>query len=198
MREYLDSYVEFFDYVPPGAAALAFLEKNLGVRFLPLGRLPQPRSPSGLKQCAWCNSGKTLKGHRKYCTDACQRSAYLYCYPQSVESKAWRFIMLQNCICPSCGEDFGDVIRARVAKRVEASRAYYAKIPGHHLGIGHFDKLTLWQVGYGTGDLWHLDHVKPVHQGGDGIGMDNHQVLCVPCHKRKTGLELMREMPDEG
>ena len=31
-----------------------------------------------------------------------------------------------------------------------------------------------------------LDHIRPLHRGGDAIAPDNLQPLCRPCHEAKT------------
>lgn len=35
----------------------------------------------------------------------------------------------------------------------------------------------------------HVDHVKPVSQGGDEWSMNNLQLLCKKCHEKKTARE---------
>lgn len=34
-------------------------------------------------------------------------------------------------------------------------------------------------------EVWHADHILPVHKGGGYCDLDNFQTLCVPCHKTK-------------
>lgn len=38
------------------------------------------------------------------------------------------------------------------------------------------------------GPLWHIDHVKPLCDGGDDAS-DNMQALCADCHASKTAME---------
>lgn len=42
------------------------------------------------------------------------------------------------------------------------------------------------------GDL-EIDHIQPLHAGGDWWDPENLQVLCKRCHERKTEAELGRE-----
>ena len=39
-----------------------------------------------------------------------------------------------------------------------------------------------------------MDHIEPLHQGGDPWALDNLQVLCRDCHIRKTAAENRREL----
>ena len=39
-----------------------------------------------------------------------------------------------------------------------------------------------------------VDHIEPLHQGGDPWALDNLQVLCRDCHIRKTAAENRREL----
>lgn len=43
-----------------------------------------------------------------------------------------------------------------------------------------------------------VDHVKPIRDGGAAFDLGNLQTLCVPCHSRKTRVEigLGREDPE--
>jgi 5-methylcytosine-specific restriction enzyme A len=43
-----------------------------------------------------------------------------------------------------------------------------------------------------------VDHIKPIRDGGAPFDLENTQCLCVPCHSRKTRLEigLGREDPE--
>lgn len=36
---------------------------------------------------------------------------------------------------------------------------------------------------------FHTDHIIPIYQGGMGVGIDNHQVVCNKCHLVKTAQE---------
>lgn len=39
----------------------------------------------------------------------------------------------------------------------------------------------------------HLDHIIPVHKGGGCTWLSNYQILCVPCHKKKTKQDLQKQ-----
>lgn len=43
----------------------------------------------------------------------------------------------------------------------------------------------------GASDVpWQADHIIAVVNGGGGCGLDGYQTLCVPCHKKKTIIDL--------
>lgn len=66
-------------------------------------------------------------------------------------------------------------------RRIEWIKKYYPADLKQRTSI-----VTYFQIGYKIGSLFHLDHCKPLFMGGDGIGIHNVQILCVPCHKTKT------------
>lgn len=49
----------------------------------------------------------------------------------------------------------------------------------------------------GTARKLQVDHIEPVHRGGDFWHHDNLQVLCADCHAVKTTGERREEMPDD-
>ncbi len=44
---------------------------------------------------------------------------------------------------------------------------------------------------YRTGDLWQVDHIMPVVEGGGECGLSNLRTLCTECHRKETA-ELAR------
>ena len=40
----------------------------------------------------------------------------------------------------------------------------------------------------------HVDHIRPLHKGGDPWAADNVQVLCWRCHVKKTRQENRRKL----
>lgn len=136
-------------------------------------------------KCSWCNTRETATRRRKYCSNECADSAFYYCCPQNPTTRMHVLLKLQDCACAGCGEIFDTEIDQLVdkhwehilkMKRLNYNKSYY----------GALDKVKLGMIGNGTGDKWQVDHIIPIHRGGRGIGLDNIQVLCVPCHKKKT------------
>lgn len=76
--------------------------------------------------------------------------------------------------CRDCGRD----LRYQDQQNPRFSRVWREMSPeaweAHRLKIG------------GGAEPWECDHIVPVAKGGGALGLDNLQVLCVPCHKRKT------------
>lgn len=159
-------------FLYPGPYALEAIEKKPKVRSFPLSDLPVLR---GL--CCWCNVGTITPPKRRYCSEECIESAMLFCHPQSPAAKMYVLVQLQDCMCPGCGEYFDDQLRERVE---DHARRWKLK-PGEQVSLG--------AIGYGTGHLWHVDHIIPIFRGGRGVCIENIQVLCVPCHTKKTARE---------
>jgi len=184
MRRIEFEWLEDFTPVNPGKTALSHLEPFKKQRWTSATKLIPPHSPLGFL-CAWCNSALIGNGLKKYCDEDCRRSAYMYIHPQDVSLKVWILIKRQACACAICREDFEDRIADLINRR--ASHAM------RHTGIvAQFSSLKYFEIGHSTGDIWEVDHVLPIHKGGDGIGFDNVQVVCVKCHRKKTVTDLKR------
>jgi len=122
--------------------------------------------------CGWCERGKLPTFRHKYCSPTCNKSAEIYCYPQSLISRGFHLIEYQAGACRGCGTYYGDEILANIE---DNSR-------GGKYKVGY-----AWAV-YGIKGL-EVDHIIPVIDGGFGIGIRNHQVLCSICHRRKSASE---------
>lgn len=172
--------LEDITMVPPGAKTLAALE---GVKKRRMLSMDHVRVIDG--HCAWCNQIPIRKRNQKYCSPSCKESAYFYCYPQTPAAKMFVFIQRQGCSCTICGECFEDQIAEKIRKlRKDWDRSMDSEYGGWMKG-----KITYHAVGYNTGDIWQVDHIIPLHKGGDGIGLENIQVVCKACHLRKTVYE---------
>jgi len=154
----------------PGPYALEAIEKKPKVRSFPLSDLPVLRG-----RCCWCNVSAVAPGRRRYCSEECVDAAVLFCHPQSPAAKMYVLLQLQDCTCVGCGEIFDEKIRELIERRAPARNPE--------------EKLSLGWLGYGTGDLWEVDHIIPIFRGGRGVCIENIQVLCVKCHRRKTARE---------
>jgi 5-methylcytosine-specific restriction endonuclease McrA len=185
-REQALTFLEKVEFRVPGPAALESLRPSLGKRQANLGDLKQ----ADPKVCAWCNSNPIQKGRRKYCSPDCLFSAETYCRPQSPQTKAWLFIHRQSCACSACGLSFEDQVIRRIQRKLddhrEAEKHWKLWNPKKPYP---FHNVTYYSVGYGTGEQWEVDHVVPLHKGGIGIGLENVQVICTKCHRRKSGRE---------
>lgn len=162
--------------IEPCARTTKILDAHGSSRTFNLSALNGPRG-----KCTWCD--KTLSGQRrKWCSDACVRSAQFRCFPQSPDVKMWRLIRLQNCACAGCGESYELEIRKRILDIFNSYNRY--KKPGQKPEL-----VSFYAIGNNTGDRWQTDHRVPIHRGGKGICPNNLQVLCTPCHVAKTSSE---------
>lgn len=135
--------------------------------------------------CAWCGVRPVTNPRRKYCDETCSESAHLFCYPQSPQGKLYRLIDIQAGCCKGCGVcavgyllETGSKILRSVQER---ARAWNKPVP---------EKLSYFILGTAVGSVFELDHIKPIHKGGDGVGFENTQVLCVKCHRAKTAQDM--------
>jgi hypothetical protein len=167
--------IPFQEIVPPGPIAQSKIELHRGKRWMNLSELKVIN-----RICKWCETGQIADARRHYCSPKCQDSADLWCRPQSPAAKAFVLVFKQDGCCTFCGLSWED----ELCKRIDESRRRYSPDPT--------GRTLLWRIGYGTGDLWHVDHVIPIHKGGNGVGLDNVQVICVKCHFRKTAKDNSR------
>lgn len=150
-------------------------------------------------KCRQCE--KPLSGRRRaYCSEEC-RVAYLVPRVWSVAVNAVN--ARDQGVCAKCGRDAKEIVkqflsfRARMASRereiAEAANAERRALidtlnaEGFHLG--------LWTKMPHQGDLYQIDHIKPVAHGGGGCGLDNLQTLCTACHKAKTAAQRKPQLP---
>lgn len=129
-------------------------------------------------RCAWCNESSVPKNKKKYCSSKCSESGRWYTHPQTPAHKAYHLIHRQNAACSECGLDYSDQIVEKIEKNF---RRNGDAVPAHIKS-----RVSYFHIGVNTGDIWHVDHIVPIHKGGRGIGFDNIQVICVECHKKKT------------
>lgn len=175
------SKLEDFTFIAAGplAARTVALWPN-SARFMPLKRLQ--KGIAG--ECAWCNEKLVPQRRNKYCGLNCRESAFAYCNPQNPGTKAWLFIHAQTCACFVCGEIFDEEWGKRIDDHHRHLHDMQAK--GWYRDL---QKVPYHWIGNGIGDRFQLDHRVPLHKGGRGIGFENVQVICTPCHAKKTAAE---------
>lgn len=162
-------------FVMPGQITKELLERRRGQRQCNLADLPK------LAVCCWCNENVIKPPKRRYCSDTCKESAFMFCTPQHPQAKMFILTQLQDCTCPGCGEIFDDQLLERIDR--EWKHIQDMKKIGYWKDI---NEVSLWRLGQNTGHIWQVDHVVPIFRGGSGIGLENVQVLCVKCHTKKT------------
>lgn len=176
--------VKPFKLVQPGELASLFLKEYENNRSADMWYLAQPLTAANEKLCAWCNT-QPVKGRRKYCSPDCQLSTHMHCYPQSNESKSFILMHLQACACVGCGLSFEELL----VKKINRWWIEFNEPRGRWYKAGKIQLIGYFYITCQTGDIIQVDHITPLHKGGRGIGLENVQVLCVGCHKKKTTLE---------
>ncbi len=148
------------------------------------------KKKDGKYLCSWC--GKKLSGRRtRYCSNACSDEVWIRSDPSYAKRKTFR---RDKGVCASCGKD-----TARQKKLVQALLYNIRKKAGYTDYWGYYDRVPAFRkarsivadlikvrISRLNGDLWDMDHIKPVSQGGGLCGLENYQTLCIPCHKDKT------------
>jgi 5-methylcytosine-specific restriction endonuclease McrA len=169
--------------VEPCAETKAILDAVGSVRIVSLSNIPNIKG-----YCAW--DRKKLKGRQqRWCGQDCVHTAMHFCAPQNPAPKMARLIFKQDCSCKGCGLNYEDQIVETIKRKYERNKSFI-KSPTYSKMFGDDDpRVTLHQLGYGTGHIWQTDHIIPITDGGKGIDPNNLQVLCVDCHKRKTAEE---------
>lgn len=129
------------------------------------------------EKCKWCLE-KTV-GRKKYCSDDCKDSAWAFFYPQV---HARHFLMArQDNKCAHCNYDFSSKEKKYIRK----------------------EKLWSWSKESGSSyttcdceyvDRGEVDHIIPIQFGGEILGIENVQLLCRGCHRKKTASENKRKL----
>lgn len=131
-------------------------------RYLPLDKL---KGETG--KCKWCM--KEMENRRKkYCSDACKHSAWAFFYPQRYARKY--LSKRQDGKCAGCGYRFEDRTKKWFISR-DRLNPYCEE----------------WKEEFD--DMGEVDHIIPIHQGGEILGIENVQLLCKPCHRKKSADE---------
>jgi 5-methylcytosine-specific restriction endonuclease McrA len=153
--------------------------KNHDGRRYNLSNFNVKRSEDGNRYCVWCMKGKLHHGSQKYCSDPCRTSAFALMNPQT-EVAIHILLHRQEYKCNDCGHDYMDDIIQIQERLKTTNHKYTISEPNYYLiwrlKSKHWRKQTALEV----------DHIEAIALGGQGIGLDNHQVLCKACHKEKT------------
>ena len=139
----------------------------------------QPIMVDGIKICAWCCKDK-VKG-LKYCSSACSSSARAHFYPQKEEALNYLLIR-QNFQCNDCKYDWTFLVTEWTI------RWGFSESPDHMTGL-YYSLMTYIKRKSLPEKRPEVDHIIPIHKGGASLGLDNHQVLCYECHKKKTKID---------
>jgi hypothetical protein len=161
----------------------------------------------GKRPCRWCK-GPVRPPKKRWCgSEACvwewQRRTDFSLTRQAVATR-------DRYVCGSCGQDCERLDLGLVSynawlagtwEQRRGDRAWLAKVnPRPILGPDglpyspafwrrEHERAVAWRVEHGISPqrhAWEVDHIVPVSVGGDWFDLGNLQVLCRPCHARKT------------
>lgn len=88
-----------FKLIPPGNPRITETLASKD-RYLALGMLPRIKGV-----CKWCFKNPNMSHRHKYCSEDCQLSAQIFCYPQGSLSRAY-LMKKQNKKCAHCPHIF--------------------------------------------------------------------------------------------
>lgn len=141
-----------------------------------LADIPYVIREDGSKGCIWCGDPLKTNHHlQRYCKDKlCPKSAYIWGYPQRSESLIY-LLKKQNMKCNDCSHDYNQYF-IEEDHQFEINSDNYNKI--RKLIPQEFKP--------------EVDHIVAIMQGGESLGINNHQVLCYACHKKKTKKDIKK------
>lgn len=171
------------------------LTKSHKERTYPISRVDSPKREDGSRGCVWCGDPlKTRHPNARYCKDRlCAESAYAWSNPQGPEGRH-HLLVRQGFKCNMCQFDWKPYVEM----------AYQHGIKHFWLGWdrdgGDYTQQYIWWVwqrewGYLKLAKAHqpeVDHIEPIYKGGCSLGLENHQVICYTCHKKKTSKDLKK------
>lgn len=135
-----------------------------------------------IKLCAWCCLTELKHGNQKYCTSLCSNSAMAWAYPQKEDGL--RFLLIrQDWKCLDCGYDYRPIMESLAQKDRTITGE---SMPIETLSWFYFKRLKRKCPKEHRPEV---DHLIPVSKGGETLGLENHQILCFFCHKKKSKID---------
>lgn len=139
-----------------------------------------------VRLCAWCSLNKLVHGNQKYCSQECANSSMAWAYPQKED--ALRYLLIrQNFLCAHCSYDYKPFLEEMIER--DRIRRPHTKIEDDIERLPwHYFKRLKARIPEGHGP--EVDHVLAISKGGTSLGLENHQILCKLCHRKKTSVDL--------
>lgn len=135
------------------------------------------------KRCTWC--GRVVPGRRKtWCSSRCFQEFAARCDRRTVRGLV---LDRDHGICRLCGRDTLKALQF-TSSMILAGKLFYrimgvckgtpARKCGEHC-LSPVCRMLREQ-------LWEMDHIIPVVEGGGLCALSNYRTLCKPCHKVQT------------
>jgi hypothetical protein len=143
----------------------------------------------GKRFCAWCTEGALHHGNQKYCSPICSASASAWARPQQEDGLGF-LLFRQDYKCKGCAHDYLPLL----TQIIEADQGRYSTMkrtdPKTEYVFWYYFKRLKYKVAEELRP--EVDHIVPIFKGGSSLGLDNHQVICYTCHKKKTAQDLSK------
>lgn len=171
-------------FKPTSNPRIEALTKSCRQRSLLLSRLNPHKDDLGRRWCTWCGVVEIKKSNQKYCSSACSLAIFAWANPQ-IGNGLHYLLSRQDWQCRLCNYSYMEVLRATMTY---CNQRNYL-IP--QVGKDDSRRFMRWFKDFCPEERKpEVDHVVPIHKGGQAIGFDNHQAICAFCHKRKTKVDL--------
>ena len=164
----------------------------------------------GMRLCAWCAKKPLERMSQKFCSPLCLDSSDAFFYP--TKSGYPYLLARQGGQCATCMFDWEPILLERWEKRIQKLKEELARCIEKHSEDPERHSWDLERAQYNLTEettklekrgraFWfsmgirhfieyhrepQVDHIVPVALGGDGVGLENVQVLCRQCHAHKT------------
>lgn len=105
-------------------------------------------------------------------------------WPSYVADEAWR---TKPHVCVRCWINL-DLMTEAYDRYIEQYKGPGDR-PGHHWSNAGYNAAWDLMVKYGfkrRSSFWEANHIVARHEGGGTLGLDNIEIVCVPCHKDIT------------
>lgn len=135
-----------------------------------------PKGPNGRRLCRWCHE-EVPKGKRSFCGESC---VHEWSVRRSPSYQRGHVLERDHGICDTCGLDC-ERLRRSVSRHWRSG------------SFCRFYRLYMWATQRAVTrklapfrQLWEMDHIKPVVEGGGECGPENLRTLCIWCHNEAT------------
>ncbi|KAK3093683.1 hypothetical protein FSP39_018875 [Pinctada imbricata] len=161
---------------------------------VPTGGVVQAVNSDGIPLCLHCSKPynnsllqkSTIRNDNnawvtRFCSQTCMDKYWIQTNPQYCRDQVYE---AEKGICQICKFDahsFYKKIRDTADPRKRADLIHLSKFS--RLTPKQKEQMVKHPV---AGHFWHVDHIKPVWEGGGQCDIDNFRTLCVICHQKVT------------